>query len=412
MPIYRYKARNRKGELIEGEIEAENYKKAVEGLRAKELYIVEVREPGKGLRREIALRDLGNLLAGRPNLKDVAVFARQLATMLSAGIALLQALAIQEAQTQKPSFAKAIKSIRQTIEEGSAFHAALRQHSEIFPKIVVNLVQSGEVSGNIEVILDRIATYLEKELVIRGKVRSAMTYPTLVFTFAIFVSYYLLAVVVPQFASILTDIGGELPLITRLLIFISNLLRSGFPFLAIILVGGFFAYRYLLRRIPAFKAKVDWIKLKGPIFGPLISKNILASLLRTLALLQKSGVLILEAIELAKESIDNTHIRRAMDTARTFIEEGRPFSDALRKHSELFPPMVVSMVAIGEESGAMDSMMEKVAQHYEREVDDTLSSLSSIIEPVLIIFLGGLVGFIVIALFMPIVQIIQTISNQ
>jgi type IV pilus assembly protein PilC len=409
MPVYRYKVRNRKGELIEGEIEAENYRKAIEGLRAKDLYIVEVREPGKGLRREIALRDL---LASRPNLKDVALFARQLATMLSAGITLLQALAIQEAQTQKPSFAKVIKSIRQAIEEGSAFHAALRKYSEVFPKLVVNLVRSGEASGGMEVILDRIATYLEKELAIRGKVRSAMTYPTLVFTFAILVSYFLLAFVVPQFASILTDIGGELPLVTRFLIFISGLLRNGFPFLVVILVGGFFAYRYFLRRIPAFKARVDWIKLKGPIFGPLISKNILASLLRTLALLQRSGVPILEALELARESVDNTHIQRAMDTARNFVEEGRPLSEALRRHGELFPPMVVSMVSIGEESGAADIMMEKVAQHYEREVDDAISSLSSIIEPVLIIFLGGLVGFIVIALFMPIIQIIQTISNQ
>jgi type IV pilus assembly protein PilC len=409
MPVYRYKVRNRKGELIEGEIEAENYRKAIEGLRSKDLYIVEVKEPGKGLRREITLRDL---IVSKPNLKDVALFTRQLATMLSAGITLLQALAIQEVQTQKPSFAKAIGSIRQAIEEGSAFHAALRKQSEVFPKLVVNLVRSGEASGNMEVVLDRIATYLEKELAIRGKVRSAMTYPTLVFAFAILVSYFLLAFVVPQFASILADIGGELPLITRFLIFISGLLRSGFPFLVVLLVGGLFAYRYLLRRIPAFKARVDWIKLKGPIFGPLISKNILASLLRTLALLQKSGVPILESLELAKESTDNTHIQRAMDTARAFVEEGRPLSEALRKHGNLFPPMVVSMVAIGEESGATETMMEKVAQHYEREVDDAISSLSSIIEPVLIIFLGGLVGLIVIALFMPIVQIIQTINNQ
>jgi len=409
VPVYRYKVRNRKGELIEGEIEAENYRKAIEGLRAKDFYIVEVREPGKGLRREIALRDL---LASRPNLKDVALFTRQLATMLGAGITLLQALAIQEAQTQKPSFAKVIESIRQSIEEGSAFHAALRKHGEVFPKLVVNLVRSGEASGGMEAVLDRIATYLEKELAIRGKVRSAMTYPTLVFAFAILVSYFLLAFVVPQFASILTDIGGELPLVTRFFIFISGLLRSGFPFLVVVLVGSFFAYRYLLRRIPALKARVDWIKLKGPIFGPLISKSILASLLRTLALLQRSGVPILEALELAKESIDNTHIQRAMDTARRFVEEGRPLSEALRKHGDLFPPMVVSMVAIGEESGAADTMMEKVAQHYEREVDDAISSLSSIIEPVLIIFLGGLVGFIVIALFMPIIQIIQTIGNQ
>jgi type IV pilus assembly protein PilC len=409
MPVYRYKARNRRGELIEGEVEAENYRKAIEGLRAKDLFIVEVKEPGKGLRREITLKDL---LVSKPNLKDVALFARQMATMLSAGITLLQALAILEAQTRKPSFAKVIRSIRQEIEEGSAFHAALQKQGEVFPKLVVNLVRSGEASGSLEVTLDRIATYLEKELAIRGKVRSAMTYPTLVFVFAVLVSYFLLAVVVPQFASILADIGGELPLITRFLIFVSDLLRSGFPFLAITLVGGFFAYRYLLRRMPAFKARVDWIKLKGPIFGPIISKNTLASLLRTLALLQRSGVPILESLELARESIDNVHIQRAMVTARNFVEEGRPLSEALRKHGELFPPMVVSMVAIGEESGSPDTMMEKVAQHYEREVDDAISSLSSIIEPVLIIFLGGVVGLIVIALFMPIVQIIQTISNQ
>ena len=409
MPVYRYKARNRKGELIEGEVEAENYRKAIEGLRAKDLFIVEVKEPGKGLRREITLRDL---LVSKPNLKDVTLFARQMATMLGAGITLLQALAIQEAQTQKPSFAKVIRSIRQEIEEGSAFHVALQKRGEVFPKLVANLVRSGEASGGMEVVLDRIATYLEKELAIRGKIRSAMTYPTLVFVFAILVSYFLLAFVVPQFASILADIGGELPLITRFLIFVSDLLRGGFPLLAIALVGGFFAYRHLLRRMPAFRARVDWIKLKGPIFGPIISKNILASLLRTLALLQRSGVPILESLELARESVDNVHIQRAMGTARNFVEEGRLLSEALRKHGELFPPMVVSMVAIGEESGSPDIMMEKVAQHYEREVDDAISSLSSIIEPVLIIFLGGVVGLIVIALFMPIIQIIQTISNQ
>ncbi len=391
---------------MEGTVEAEDVRKAVESLRARSLYVVEVREPGQGLRREVRLSDL---LAARPGLKDVAVLARQLATMLGAGVTLLQALAILEEQTNKRSLSAIVQKVRRDVEEGASFADALGKHP-IFSRLFVSLVRTGEVSGNMDGVLDRVAGYMEKELAIRSKVRSAMTYPTVVFVFAVLVTYFLLAVVVPQFGAILSDIGGELPLTTRLLLALSEFLRAGFPFFLVGGVAGVFAFRLGLRN-PAFRGRVDWLKLRFPVFGPLVHKNILASTLRTLATLMRSGVSILEALSITREVAGNVHFKRALDTARRHVERGEGLAGAFLQHREVFPPMVGSMVAIGEETGETDSLLVKVAEYYEREVEDTVAALASLIEPLLIVFLGVVVGFIVLALFLPIVQVIQTIGN-
>lgn len=406
MPVYRYKARDRKGALVQDVIEADNLRKAVEILRDRGYFVVEIKEPGRGLQAEVRLPQLG----GKIGLKDVALFARRMATLIEAGISLTQALAILEEQTENRQMVRIIKEVRLSIEGGASFTEALSKH-KVFSRLFISLVRAGEASGHVETILDRIASFLEKELAIRGKIRTAMTYPTLVFVFAVLISYFLLAFVVPQFGRILTDIGSELPLLTRFLMALSDFLRKGLPFFLVFGVGVTFAYRAAYRT-PKGKRFIDGLKLRLPVFGPLIRKGAVGSFTRTLALLLGSGVGVMEALEIAEASSGNTLLEEAIQGTRYTVEQGGSIHQGLRTHGNLFPPMVASMVAIGEETGSTDTMLNKVADFYEREVEEAIASLSSAIEPLLIVFLGVIVATIVLGVFLPLLQIINILSTQ
>jgi type IV pilus assembly protein PilC len=407
MPVNQYKARDRQGRLGEATIEAEDLRTAARLLRDRGLFVAEIKEPGRGLQAEVRLPALKR----GPGLKDLAIFSRQLATMIGAGLTLLQSLAILEKQTENKKFREIIKEVRTDIEGGMAFSDALAKH-KLFSRLYVNLVRAGETSGGLDVILDRLATFLEKELELelRGKIRSAMTYPVIVFVFAVGVAYFLLTGIVPQFAQILTDLGSELPLLTRFLIAVSEFLRAATLPLLLLFVALFFAYRWYYGT-PQGRKVIDRIKLRIPVFGNLNRKTAIARFSRTLALLLSSGVNFLEALDITKGTAGNSVVEEIINTANNKVQQGEPLNLTLAQHAFVFPPMVSSMVAIGEETGALDTLLSKIADFYEREVDEAVASLTAAIEP-LIIFLGVIVGMIVAGMFLPLFKIVGTLSAQ
>ncbi len=406
MPTYQYKARDRQGRLVNAVIEAEDMRTAARNLREKGLFIAEIKEPGKGLQAEIKLPGL----EPQPGLKDLAIFSRQLATMLNAGLPIVQALAILERQTEKKKFQAMLKEIRTEVEGGANFSEALSKH-KLFSRLYINLVRAGETSGTLDAILDRLATFLENELALIGKIRSALTYPAIVFVFAVGVTYFLLTGIVPQFAQILTGLGSELPLLTRALMGISDFLRQGTIFIVLIVVALFFAYRAYYRTDKG-RHQIDQIKLKLPIFGNLMKKSALARFSRTFGLLISSGVNIVEALDITKGTAGNAIVEDILEQTKTAIQAGEPVYTTIQANPQVFPPMVSSMIAIGEETGALDTMLTKIADFYEREVDEAVSALTAAIEPLMIIFLGFIVGVIVAGMFLPLFKIIGTLSTQ
>ncbi|RDI95689.1 type II secretion system F family protein [Meiothermus sp. QL-1] len=406
MPTYQYKARDKQGRLINAVIEADDVRSAARILREKGLFIAEIREPGRGLQAEVKLPGL----EPKPGLKDLAIFSRQLATMLGAGLPIVQALAILERQTEKKKFREIIKDIRLEVEGGANLSEALSRQ-KLFSRLYINLVRAGETSGSLDAILDRLATFQENELALIGKIRSALTYPAIVFVFAIGVTYFLLTGIVPQFAQILTGLGSELPLLTRALMAVSDFLRQSTPFLLLLAIGLFFAYRSYYRTERG-RRQIDRVKLRIPVFGNLMKKSALARFSRTFGLLISSGVNIVEALDITKGTAGNAIVEDILDQTKVAIQAGEQVHTTLQAHPQVFPPMVSSMVAIGEETGALDTMLTKIADFYEREVDEAVSALTAAIEPLMIIFLGFIVGLIVAGMFLPLFRIIGTLSQQ
>lgn len=406
MPTYQYKARDRQGRLINAVIEADDIRTAARNLREKGLFIAEIKEPGKGLQAEIKLPGLNP----QPGLKDLAIFSRQLATMLNAGLPIVQALAILERQSEKKKFQSILKEIRTEVEGGANFSEALSKH-KLFSRLYINLVRAGETSGTLDAILDRLATFQENELALLGKIRSALTYPAIVFVFAIGVTYFLLTGIVPQFAQILTGLGSELPLLTRALMGISDFLRQGTLFIVLFAVALYFAYRAYYRTDRG-RHQIDQLKLKLPVFGNLMKKSALARFSRTFGLLISSGVNIVEALDITKGTAGNAIVEDILEQTKFAIQAGEPVYTTIQAHPQVFPPMVSSMIAIGEETGALDTMLQKIADFYEREVDEAVSAMTAAIEPLMIIFLGLVVGVIVAGMFLPLFKIIGTLSAQ
>jgi len=279
MPVFHYRARDRHGRVVVATIEAPDLRSAARSLREKGYYITEIKEPGRGLQAEVKL----SFLERGPGLKDVAVFSRQLATMLAAGLPIVQALSVLERQTTNKKFREIIREVRLDVEGGAPLSEALARHGNVFSRLYVNLVRAGEASGTLDTILDRLATFLEKDLELRGKIKSAMTYPVIVFVFAVLVTYFLLTGIVPQFSQILTDLGTELPLLTRFLIAVSEFLRKNTLYFLVFIALAVFAYRYVYRTEKGRKA-IDRIKLKIPVFGNLNKKSALRPHARALAL--------------------------------------------------------------------------------------------------------------------------------
>lgn len=407
MPTYTYKVRDATGKMIFSTMEAETQKIVRDKLREKNFLIVSITEPKSGLSQDIKIPGLGD---GLPGLKSVAIFSRQMATMIDAGLPLVQSLAILARQVDHKGLQKILKDVRIDVEGGLPFSDAISKYPKVFNRLYLNLVRAGEVSGTLDMVLDRIAIFQEKDLALRGKIKGALTYPVIVLVFALGVTYFLLTTVVPQFAGILISLNAPLPLITQGLIATSNFLQNQTLLMVAIIAVLVFAYRWYYAREDGRRV-IDRIKLKMPVFGNLISKAALASFSRTLSLLIKSGVNIIESLDITRGAANNAVVEDALLNAKNAVMQGEQMSQPMAAAVEVFSPMVVSMVAIGEETGGLDTMLDKIADYYDREVDEAVDQLTAAIEPIMIIFLGAIVGLIVAGMFLPMFSIIGALSK-
>jgi type IV pilus assembly protein PilC len=405
MPIsYAYKVRDREGKMAAGSMEAESEEAVVSRLRQLGYAPVSIEvEKGAGLKAEVRLPG-----SGRVKLKDLAVFSRQFATMINSGLSLLRALTILGEQTSNRRLAQVITLVRAEVEKGTSLSAAMAKHPKIFNRLYVSMVRAGEIGGFLDQVLVKVAETFEKEVELRGKVRSAMTYPVVVFAMVLLIVSAMLIFIVPTFENLYESLGGQLPLPTRLLISVSQGVRRFFLVLVLALVGLGFAYRRW-RATPAGRYRLDQFKLKVKVFGPLFHKTALSRFSRTLATLIRSGVPILQALEIVAETVNNGVISRAVRDVQDSVREGESLATPLSKHPT-FPAMVVQMMAVGEETGALDVMLSKVADFYDQEVEAAVASLTSMIEPILIAVMGAAVGGMVVALYLPLFRIIELVK--
>jgi len=399
---YEYKVRDQSGKVVGGTLVADNEQLVLNRLREMG-YVplkIGVRSSG-GMKREFNLRK-------KAKLKDLAVFSRQFSTMVNSGLPILRALSILEQQTESKILAKAVVQVRTEIERGSSLSAALQKHPKVFNNLYVAMVQSGETGGVLEAVLDRLANSLEREVALRQRIKSAMTYPIVVLGFVSLILMAMLVFIVPQFQGIYSTLGGKLPLPTRLLLKVSDLVVHRAIFLiAFIGLAVFVIRRYI--KTPRGRMQWDTLKLKVPVFGPLFHKTALARFSRVLGVLNKSGVPILQSLDVTAEVVNNALIAKAIRDVQEAVKQGESLSKPLGRHG-VFPPMVVQMLNVGEETGAMDTMLDKVATFYDNEVSATVDSLTALIEPVMIFFVGGAVGLAVIALYLPMFNIINLIE--
>jgi type IV pilus assembly protein PilC len=406
MAVFEYRVRDRSGKILTSSMEAETMSQVRDLLRAKNMMIVEIKPPKAGLNADVKIPFLSDR---PPGLKQVAIFSKQLATLINAGVPLVQSLNILQKQLENKAFQAIMKTIRTDVESGTPFSEAIAKHPKVFNRLYINLVRAGETSGTLDSVLERIAAFQEKDLALRGKIKSAMTYPVIVLVFAIGITYFLLTTIVPQFANILVQLNAPLPFITRMLMAVSEFLQNSTLIIVAAIVVIVFAYRAYYAT-PKGRRIIDDIKLRLPVFGNLIQKSAISSFARTFGLLISSGVNIIESLDITKGTANNAIVEETIENAKNVVMVGEQMSSSLAT-SRIFPPMVVSMVSIGEETGALDSMLDKVGDFYDREVDEAVDGLTAAIEPIMIVFLGAIVGTIVAGMFLPMFSIIGALSQ-
>jgi type IV pilus assembly protein PilC len=365
------------------------------------------RKKGKGGQMEINIP----FLSGKVKSKTLSIFTRQLATLVDAGLPLLRGLRVLEKQEKNPTLRRIIGDLAYAIEGGSTFSEGLAQHPKVFNRLFVNMVKAGELGGVLEVVLARLAEFMEKAEKIKGKVKAAMFYPVAVMLVAVGILAILLVWVVPRFKSIFAEmLGGEsLPAFTELVLSISDTVAHNFLAVAGGIFG-FFIFVVIFKKTKFGRKVVDIIKLKMPVLGPVVSKVAIARFTRTLGTLVSSGVPILQALTIVKETSGNVVIGNAVSSIHESVKEGETITAPLEA-SKVFPPMVVSMVDVGEQTGALPEMLMKIADNYDEEVDNAVSAMTSLLEPIMIVFLAVIVGSIVIALFLPLIVLIDQLGN-
>jgi type IV pilus assembly protein PilC len=402
---YLYKVRDRSGKMLEGSIEADSTKLVANKLREMGYVPVAIdKKATGGMQKELHLPKFGSGV----KLKDVSIFTRQFATMINSGLSLLRSLYILTEQTENKVLAKVCDEVRQDVEKGASLSQAIARHPKVFNRLYVAMVRAGETGGVLDTVLLQVAATIEKQVELRGKIRSAMTYPVAVFALVILIVTAMLLFIVPMFKTLYEDLGGTLPLPTRVLLAVSGIVVKFFPLVLIGEVAGAFAFK---RWIQTEKGRAVWdrAKLRVPIVGKLIHKTALTRFARTLAVLLRSGVPILEALEITSETVGNTVVANAVKDVQAGVKQGEAISAPLQKHA-IFPPMVVQMMAVGEETGALDEMLDKIGEFYEQEVEAMVASLTSLLEPLLIVVMGGAVGGMVVALYMPMFNIINIVK--
>jgi type IV pilus assembly protein PilC len=403
MPTFAFSGRTRGGETISGERVADTADAVVAALRREQVLVTRI-APTKEKAKEAGAGKKGKL-GKKVNPKNLAVFVRQFSVMIDAGLPLVQCLQILGSQEEDKNFAATILATRSDVESGAALADAMKKHPKAFDPLFTNMIAAGEAGGILDTILKRLATYIEKAVKLKSQVKSAMIYPIAVIVIAVLVVGIILWKVIPTFAALFAGLGAELPLPTRVVIWLSDFLVSFMPF---IIVGiGALAYGFKsYYSTTSGKYQIDRITLKLPVLGILMRKIAVARFCRTLSTLLSSGVPILDGLDITARTSGNSVIEEAILLTRKSIERGETVSGPL-KETAVFPPMVTQMIAVGETTGALDTMLSKIADFYEDEVDAAVAGLLTLLEPIMIAFLGGAVGGIVIAMYLPIFDLIS-----
>lgn len=398
-----WEARARTGEVRKGTMEAESEDAVNQRLRAQQLQPSKVKKKGKELSFQIGTG---------VNPKDIVTFTRLFATMIDAGLPIVQCLDILQGQTDNKFFAAILRDVKASVEQGATFSDSLRRHPKVFDPLYTNLVQAGEVGGILDTILNRLAVYIEKAMKLRRQVRGAMVYPSIVLVVFMGVLTILLAFVIPGFQNMFKDFGAkdELPALTRVVMTVSHVFVSNFLYFFLGLTGIIVALTYLYRT-PRGKREIHRLMLKAPVLGGVLRKIAVARFTRTLGTLLSSGVPILDALEIVAKTAGNVIVEEAIMFSRARISEGKNMAEPLMQ-TNVFPPMVVQMVGVGEQTGALDAMLNKIADFYEEEVDVAVSALTSLIEPALMVGIGGTVGVVLIAMYLPIFSIAGKIKAE
>jgi type IV pilus assembly protein PilC len=403
---FTYEAIDPAGARVKGKVEADSPEGAAIALSNQLLTPLRVSGLGTGLRREVTIPGLG----GKTSLKDLAVFSRQFASMTSSGLTLLRALAILEEQTEKPKLKEAIAQVRSEVQDGVTLSTAMEGHPDHFPPLMTNMVRAGETGGFIDDALTRIATMYEADANLRAKIKSAMTYPVVVLIFSLLLGTGVILFIVPVFENMFKQLGGELPLPTRIMVALSHNAPWILPLVVAGAFGALTAYRRAVRSSKTFRLRTDRLKLRLPVFGSLFGKLAISRWARNLGTLLAVGVPIIQALDVVGGTSGNATVTAAMGEVRDTVRAGGRMSTALEKQP-LFPSMVTQMLQVGEESGQTTAMLDKLADYYEREVETATDSLTSAMEPLLVIVLGTVIGAMVICLYLPMFSIYQNIQG-
>ncbi len=403
MATFKYTARDNAGRVVAGAMDGDTEVMVIGKLQEHGFYVTSLEKEAPKISLSLAVSRWKKI-----GLHDLTIFTRQFATMVNAGLSMVKTLTILEHQTENPKLRTIVNEVRRDVEQGTTLSDAFNKHPTTFSSLVVNMVKAGEVGGVLDDVLRRIAVYFEKDLALRQKVRAAVTYPVAIFIFAIAVIFFLVFFILPQFIQFFEGLDLVLPLPTRVLITFTRVVTRIWWLILIMLIGGLYAFRTYINT-PAGRFKFDSFKLRVPVFGPLVRKVTISRFSRTLGTLITSGVPIMQALEVVSHAVENKVVGKAIEEVRTSIREGESIALPLQA-SGLFPMMVVQMTSVGEETGTLDSMLQKVADFYDAEVETTLAQLTSVLEPLLIIFLGFVVGFIVLSFYLPLYQLITGIK--
>lgn len=398
MPTYAWKGKNRYGDVVGGERVAASTEELTRALQKDQITVTSVAPAKAGLRIPFLKRE-------KVKLKELAVYSRQLSVLIDAELPLIQSLSILEEQQKNKYFRTVIRTIKEDVEAGSTLNQAKRKHPKVFDDLYCNLVASGEQSGSLDVMLRRLAEYIEQSVKLRAQVRTAMIYPVAILCFAVVVSIFLLWKVIPVFASIFRDLGAELPFLTAIIIKMSNFMQGNIIFVVLAIVGLILAFRYY-RNTTQGRWTTDRLMLKIPLFGPLLYKVAMTRVTRTMSTLISGGVPMLEALKITSTTANNVIIEKEILDARKLVSEGKTLNEAFRESGE-FPLMMLQMINVGEATGTLDEMLSKLANFYDEEVAATVASLLAILEPIMLIFVGGIVGSLVIAMYLPIFNLIS-----
>ncbi len=399
-----YTVRDKTGKTRTGTMTGVSSKAVADKLRDSGYAPVSITEQKESLaKKEIKIPGMGQ----KVGLVDLSIFARQFSTMINAGLSLIRALNILAEQTENPKLAEIISEVRSEVEQGTPLSTAMGKHEQ-FPKLMVAMVKAGETGGLLDSVLLRVANTMETDLALRRKVKSAMTYPVVVLFMAIGLSSAMIVFVVPTFDGLFTSLGGELPLPTQVLVTLSKLMRGFWYIFLLLPILSWQAFKYA-RKQPSVRFFLDKTKLKVPVFGPLFHKVAISRFTRNFGSLLRAGVPILTALQIGADTVNNGVMSNAITDVANAVKEGESIASPLTKH-EIFPPMTVQMIAVGEETGAIDEMLEKIADFYDAEIEATAEQLTALLEPVMIAVLGGIVGGMVVALYMPMFKIFDLVG--